>query len=65
VLRTLYMPNEKIDSLLLSIESLRAQLQEQVGEKNRFSDHAKNRPVSRVDLPVSPWSRSAYNSNSR
>jgi hypothetical protein len=30
VLRTIYMPNEKIDSLLLTIESLRAQLQEQV-----------------------------------
>lgn len=29
VLRTVYMPNEKVDSLLLTVESLRAQLQQQ------------------------------------
>ena len=29
VLRTIYMPNEKVDSLLLTIESLRTQMQEQ------------------------------------
>eukprot|EP00962_Isochrysis_galbana_P031811 scaffold10391_cov94-Isochrysis_galbana.AAC.2 len=51
VLRTLYMPNEKIDSLLLSIESLRAQLQEQVRATHRPGWTARNRrqgPIRRA-----------------
>jgi len=45
VLRTVYLPNEKVDSLLLTIESLRAQLQqqEQLGRERVAALHEDRR----------------------
>jgi hypothetical protein len=59
VLRTVYLPNEKVDSLLLTIESLRAQLQqqEQLGRERVAALHEDRRLRIEEVRATSPWQR--------
>ena len=57
VLRTVYLPNEKVDSLLLTIESLRAQLQqqEQLGRERVAALHEDRRLRIEEVRATAPW----------
>jgi coiled-coil domain-containing protein 77 len=59
VLRTVYLPNEKVDSLLLTIESLRAQLQqqEQLGRERVAALHEDRRLRIEEVRGAAPWQR--------